>query len=612
MTPIAFYTIDSIPTSGQLYLGDPTTANSRLLAVGDRLTPAELQRLYYTAPTGYDGKSFFTYSATDQLGEADETPAKVAFPIPGTNVPPDTFDGRDGRYDVAPGGSVKLSDLFGEDPDGQVVDYRITKIPTSGTLFLDGRALVVGNEIPASRIGDLVFVAPAGFTGTTFEFAAIDDRDVIDPTPAVITIGAIDIGEPPDTTNYTVKDPIAPGSVVNLGSSLGGSDSDGTVALYRIDTLPDPRQGRLIIDDPNLGISDVAAGDILTPFQLANLKFIAAATFNGTVTFTYSAIDNDGNIDPTPATVSITSTTPIITPPTPGTPGNPGDPTDPEPEEPTDDRFEPLDTPRSALSEGNCELPPELAMLLEKDCLGCEPPPQPEDLPAPAAAIAPTLPLPPLVYPAWASIDLERRAGDGDANRLDGSAADDFLIGGLGSDAPVGAERDRDAIYANGGSDYLNGSEGNDTIRAGKGDDQVFGGKDDDELYGEYGSDTIDGERGNDTIVGGTARFGDEEPGGDLDPFDAETNPNPIRSADRLHGGEGNDVISGNRDRDTITGGDGDDTAYGGRDHDWVAGEAGADVLFGDLGDDTVIGGNGEAIDRFDSDRSRHSPGWPR
>ncbi|MBQ7568835.1 hypothetical protein IJT17_08530 [bacterium] len=107
---------------------------------------------------------------------------------------------------------------------------------------------------------------------------------------------------------------------------------------------------------------------------------------------------------------------------------------------------------------------------------------------------------------------------DGQGNRLEGGAGDDYLEGGNGKDYMSGGDGydviyglgGDDEIHGGAGNDYLDGGEGNDTIYGdegndnligGKGDDVLRGGAGDDLLIGASGSDSINGEGGNNRII---------------------------------------------------------------------------------------------------------------
>lgn len=83
-----------------------------------------------------------------------------------------------------------------------------------------------------------------------------------------------------------------------IAVTLSGSDADGTVTGYVIGTLP--ANGKLYSDAA--GTSEVQAGDIVT----GPVYFLGNGNWNGSTSFTYVARDNEGAVDASPATVSIT------------------------------------------------------------------------------------------------------------------------------------------------------------------------------------------------------------------------------------------------------------------------------------------------------------------
>lgn len=77
-----------------------------------------------------------------------------------------------------------------------------------------------------------------------------------------------------------------------------------------------------------------------------------------------------------------------------------------------------------------------------------------------------------------------------------------------------------------------------------------------------------------------------------LDGNDRISAPN-LRFAVELHGGNGNDRLTGTRLNDTLIGGSGNDRIFGRAGNDVIKGNDGRDVLFGGSGDDELEGGDG-------------------
>ena len=186
--------------------------------------------------------------------------------------------------------------------------------------------------------------------------------------------------------------------------------------------------------------------------------------------------------------------------------------------------------------------------------------------------------------------------GDGD-DTLVGDSLDDTLLGGDGNDFLFGDSSATPVAYQ--GADYLDGGVGADTLRGYGGDDTLLGGADGDTLYGEEGNDYIDVGTGDNVALGGD--------GADVI-IAASTAVASLNGFNRLSGGAGDDVISG---EGYLWGEDGNDTltthgAYGqleeqsvlmgGNGNDTLISLSGAASMYGEAGDDTLNGGDGGSL----------------
>ena len=122
-------------------------------------------------------------------------------------------------------------------------------------------------------------------------------------------------------------------------------------------------------------------------------------------------------------------------------------------------------------------------------------------------------------------------------NVISGNAANDYIVGDVGSDVIFGGEGE-DIIRGGLGSDEVNGGIGNDLLGGDLGDDAVFGGEGNDQIYGGLGNDNLYGQEGNDYLMGDSGN-------------------------DKIYGGEGNDHILGWSGDDVISGGLGADRLQG-------------------------------------------------
>ncbi|WP_178123517.1 Ig-like domain-containing protein, partial [Pseudomonas sp. JG-B] len=82
--------------------------------------------------------------------------------------------------------------------------------------------------------------------------------------------------------------------------TLSGSDIDGNVGHFVIKTLP--TDGTLMLNGVALGLGAI----VPATGNGASLTFVPNANWNGTTTFQYASVDNDGLEDATPATGTIT------------------------------------------------------------------------------------------------------------------------------------------------------------------------------------------------------------------------------------------------------------------------------------------------------------------
>lgn len=221
-------------------------------------------------------------------------------------------------------------------------------------------------------------------------------------------------------------------------------------------------------------------------------------------------------------------------------------------------------------------------------------------------------------------------------NYLSGGDGDDTFIGGAGADTFSGG-RDQDNIdYSNSGSavnvnlntgELSGGDADNDTIAGGidgvigseyddvltgfdqqgtsaddiytnqfwgnGGDDTITGMGGDDFADGGIGNDVIDGGAGDDVLIGGPGADDGALPDRDYSVLGVPQDSDPYDDRDVIHGGAGNDTISGGDDNDTLFGDEGADTIDGGIDDDTIDGGSGNDTIIGGEGADDIQGGAG-------------------
>ncbi|ACE83120.1 retention module-containing protein [Cellvibrio japonicus] len=137
--------------------------------------------------------------------------------------------------------------------------------------------------------GNIVFTPTPGYTGpASFRYSISDGKGGSDTAYVHITVNAA-----PQTNDLSVTQD--QDTLVTL--ALSGSDSDGSVVGYVINSLP--ANGTLYADSAmtqTVSIGDLVSGPVY---------FMPSAGWTGSTSFTYSARDNNNFDDATPATVSI-------------------------------------------------------------------------------------------------------------------------------------------------------------------------------------------------------------------------------------------------------------------------------------------------------------------
>jgi Ca2+-binding RTX toxin-like protein len=224
------------------------------------------------------------------------------------------------------------------------------------------------------------------------------------------------------------------------------------------------------------------------------------------------------------------------------------------------------------------------------------------------------------------SVDVYAEDGDDtvDASAMKLRGFTVFVDGGAGSDVLTGSRTRVNALFG----DFVSSEVGDDRVTGGRGDDFLQGGPGDDLLDGAGGGDEAtyrdERHRVRADLAAGTA-------------VSAAGERDTLRSIERLEGGDGSDILRGNRVRNVIQGLGGDDLIdgrggsdllqgaegprfKGAPDRDVLRGGGGGDILLGDAGPDRLFGGpggdrivGGLGVDLFDAgsgtDRLRSADG---
>ncbi|NJO79360.1 MAG: DUF4347 domain-containing protein [Cyanobacteria bacterium RM1_2_2] len=515
---------------------------------------------------------------------------------------------------VSPSSIVNVTGLSGTDAETSVASFTISTLPaaTEGTLFLNnpltgGTPVTVGQVLTPDQLPQLFFQSQPGFTGGSFTYSATDTDGDTSQIPGTVSL-TLSNNQAPTTSNTAVN--VSPGSSANI-SSLPATDADGTIASYTIATLPPANQGQLFLGNPAVGGTPIAVGQVIPSAQIGQLFFQPASGFSGS-SFTYTATDDRGAVDATPATVTLNRIN-NNTPPT-----LPGNSTTSLPLTDTTNLtgLAGRDSDGSVTGYIISTIPATAqgTLFLGDPSQGGTPVTVSQRLTAPQinqlffqpgsgftntsftyAAIdnQGATSNPRTVTLARQTTDpgapdacepgITRRGNDGnntiagtpDSDRLfgrdgndtlRGRACNDLLDGGRGDDRLFGGD-DRDNLQGRQNNDQLNGGRGNDRLNGGLGRDRAKGGSGNDTAFGRRGADRLNGNGGNDRLDGGQGR-------------------------DRVRGGNGDDVVLGRQGNDRVDGGKGDDLAGGGLQRDILLGRAGNDRLNGNRGNDRLQGGS--------------------
>jgi Ca2+-binding RTX toxin-like protein len=187
----------------------------------------------------------------------------------------------------------------------------------------------------------------------------------------------------------------------------------------------------------------------------------------------------------------------------------------------------------------------------------------------------------------------DQLTGSNDMDVLNGEAGNDSLDGRAGGFVLARGPIRPDLLSGGYGDDRLRGGAGPDVVDGGVGDDVLEGGTDDDFLDGGLGADVLTGgsDYEGDFVIYGTRR----EPirvdfDGRRDDGARGERDLVGRDVEGVSGGRGDDRLMGNERANRLFGGDGDDLLVGRGGNDELQGWRGADRLYGGPGRDLIAG----------------------
>ena len=303
---ITTYTITSVPTNatgGILYL-----CNGLCLPVlaGQTIAPADIAKLTFDPAAGFVGVATFGYTVTDNNSSKSDT-AAYNIPVISTTLPagtPPVATNVTGPVMPSSNAQTAIPSLIGTD-DVAVASFVITSLPpaTEGVLYLCNatcHAVVQGEIVDVADAAKFTFDPTAGFGGNAvFNYIAKDNTGRTSNT-ATYTIPVTAI--PPQANNVQTTGFPVSNSATTI-NALSGSDADGSVASYKINSLTSAASGVLSLCNPTC--TPVTLGQVILATDAAKLSFAPNSTYTGAYAqFNFTATDNTGLIS-NPATYSI-------------------------------------------------------------------------------------------------------------------------------------------------------------------------------------------------------------------------------------------------------------------------------------------------------------------
>lgn len=301
------YVIKSLPAQGVLYYDHDNNVATADIAISTLpggelvLSNTQMKSLKFDPVDGFGGNTSFLYTVTDNTTLRDATPATYTIPV---NPPPQT-----NTFICTP--VYTDADLTAVCPlqatdNGSIVSYTILTLPPSSqcTVYLFGVEVEAGQVITVPESTQLKFKPKGTYIGySEITYTATDNNGAIDATPATLTLQIVN--QPPvsnDLSANSIANPV--GTVMFSIPDLSATDADGSIVSYTITNVPAYTKGLLYYNN-NGTYSVVTDNKVLTLSQAGSLKFDPVDNFVGVATFKYTATDNRGLVDITPATYSI-------------------------------------------------------------------------------------------------------------------------------------------------------------------------------------------------------------------------------------------------------------------------------------------------------------------
>jgi hypothetical protein len=299
---IASYTITSLPSaaSGALYLCTSTCTQA---FVGQSISLANASNLQFDPAAGFVGTARFSYTATDNSGNAS-APAQYNIPVKGTtlgNIAPIADEIRT-QILSNNDGPVLIPTLLARDVDGTISTYTIETIPTAlqGALSYCSNSTepcsgtvtpITGTtNLTAAQIATLKFDPASTFSGNaSFTYSATDNSGA-KSNIATVTIPMLSV--------QPIANPVTTAAMSNTFAQTAipalNAYTSNTISTFTITSIPSPASGILYLCTPSCVA--VTAGQTISVANAGNLSFDPDPAFTGNATFNYTATDNNAGV----------------------------------------------------------------------------------------------------------------------------------------------------------------------------------------------------------------------------------------------------------------------------------------------------------------------------
>ncbi|KAA9338812.1 T9SS type A sorting domain-containing protein [Adhaeribacter soli] len=283
---IVSYTLTTLPNAAQGVL----FVNGVPALTGMQLTLLQAAQLTFTPAATFSGNASFTFTATDNNGAIDATPATYSVPVV-TNMAPIANNITSDK--ITRNTTTTQSAIYpfqAIDLDGSVVSFTILTLPSAGTLYVNNVAASANQVVTLAQASQLTYDPTNNANGYPFTYRATDNdgalSNIATYTLMVVNNNASAADRAPSADNI-LNAPIANSDGATSIKPLKGS---GNLTNYRFASLPQTTQGQLRVNNGN-----PAVNTNYTVAQGGQLTFNPNTTYSGLSTFTYQSRNAQGN-----------------------------------------------------------------------------------------------------------------------------------------------------------------------------------------------------------------------------------------------------------------------------------------------------------------------------